>query len=136
MMPRYVLRTGKFGHYFHDKQSGEDMPLKLVLYKLNLPTTNNDSYDHPVLDLSFDCSDFNKILTIRGYLKELLYCLITEQEGFSGKRPFGNSGWTHGLEKAMVEAQLIDGEIDKDGFLKRSDSKQFVFKMVNAIRDM
>lgn len=49
--------------------------------------------------------DFNEILdieleendaeakTIREYLKALAYAVIYEVEGFSGKRPFGNSDW-------------------------------------------
>lgn len=34
--PRYELRTGKFGTYFHDTHyDGFDMPLDIVLAKLN-----------------------------------------------------------------------------------------------------
>lgn len=37
--PRYEIRTGKFGQYFHDTERGGregfDMPLALVLDKLN-----------------------------------------------------------------------------------------------------
>jgi hypothetical protein len=35
--------------------------------------------------------------TVRDYLKALLLKLWEEEEGFSGKRPFGNSGWKHEL---------------------------------------
>jgi len=35
--------------------------------------------------------------TIRDYLKVLLSTLWEEGESFSGKRPFGNSGWEYEL---------------------------------------
>lgn len=41
-------------------------------------------------------------LTVRDYLKALLRRLWLEQEGFSGKRPFGNSGWED--EDGWIEA--------------------------------
>jgi hypothetical protein len=59
--------------------------------------------------------------TIGDYLVELLSELWREEEGFSGKRPFGNSGWTLELVKALVVANLIDGEIDEDGYLDSYD---------------
>ncbi|MDF2695260.1 MAG: hypothetical protein K0S65_3643 [Labilithrix sp.] len=39
--------------------------------------------------------------TVGEYLAELLITLLTEEEGFSGKRPFGNSGWIADLEEAV-----------------------------------
>ena len=53
--------------------------------------------------------------TIRGYLKALLKELIEEEEGFSGKRPFGNSGWICDLETPLVKAGLVKGKIAKRG---------------------
>jgi hypothetical protein len=44
------------------------------------------------LELRFD-SDAGDNITIRDYLRILLETLWEEGEGFSGKRPFGNSGW-------------------------------------------
>jgi hypothetical protein len=46
-----------------------------------------------ILKIEFDCYDLNRMLTIKDYLKELLLRLWNECEGFSSKRPFGNSGW-------------------------------------------
>jgi hypothetical protein len=46
-----------------------------------------------ILDLKFKSEDLHKTITIRNYFKELLLTLWKEEEGFSGKRPFGNSGW-------------------------------------------
>lgn len=45
--------------------------------------------------------------TIRDYLKELLRTVLVEEEGFSGKRPFGNSGWIYDLREPIEEAGLF-----------------------------
>lgn len=42
-------------------------------------------------------------ITIGGYLQALLARLWTDGEGFSGKRPFGNSGWEDDLLEALSE---------------------------------
>lgn len=55
--------------------------------------------------------------TVRDYLLTLLETLWEEKDGFSGKRPFGNSGWEWDLYTALVTAGLLDGLIDEDGFL-------------------
>ena len=49
--------------------------------------------------------------TIKGYLKALLFTLWDEGEGFSGKRPFGNSGWENDLAFALVKGKFIKGTI-------------------------
>ncbi len=53
--------------------------------------------------------------TIKEYLKRLLAQLWIEQEGFSGKRPFGNSGWEFDLYKALIRAGAATGKLDGDG---------------------
>jgi hypothetical protein len=58
------------------------------------------------------------------YLRMILIALLEEGEGFSGKRPLGDSGWQWDVYKALVAAKLIDGEIDKDGDLMDFDAKQ------------
>jgi hypothetical protein len=50
--------------------------------------------------------------TIGEYLLRLLVKVWDEDEGFSGKRPFGNSGWTHDLYAALAEAGIIEAEKD------------------------
>lgn len=72
------------------------------------------------LDLRFD-SDAGDDLSIREYLCELLLVLWAEGEGFSGKRPFGNSGWEHDLYKPLIKAKLVPGELDEDGYLETVD---------------
>jgi hypothetical protein len=68
-------------------------------------------------------SDAGKNLTIRQYLHVLLQTLWTEQEGFSGKRPFGNSGWSYDLYKPLIQAGAIRGKLDEDGYIDRVDSE-------------
>lgn len=73
--------------------------------------------------------DINKVLavelfgtdigdvTVRQYLKCLLKELWSEEESFSGKRPFGNSGWKFEVYLGLVREGIIKGEIDEDGYL-------------------
>ena len=48
-------------------------------------------------------------ITFRKYLKLLLETLWKEGEGFSGKRPFGNSGWEHELYHGLIEIGSLEG---------------------------
>jgi len=45
------------------------------------------------------------------YLAALLCGVIVETEGFSGKRPFGNSGWYSDLKFALVKGKAVMGKI-------------------------
>ena len=54
-------------------------------------------------------------VTVVEYLKALLTELWQEEEGFSGKRPFGDSGWQFDVYKGFVAAKLIKGDIDTEG---------------------
>ena len=49
-----------------------------------------------------------KAKTVREYLKMLLERLWEEGEGFSGKRPFGNSGWEYDLYAALEEKGVTE----------------------------
>jgi len=62
-----------------------------------------------ILDLKIDSEDFPEDLTIRGYLILLLQTLFMEGEGFSGKRPFGNSCWESDLYWPLAKADVIEG---------------------------
>ena len=53
------------------------------------------------LDTRFK-SDIGDSETIRQYLYQLLRSVWRENEEFSGKRPFGNSGWQYDVYKALV----------------------------------
>lgn len=55
--------------------------------------------------------------TVRGYLTALLTAVWTEKEGFSGKRPFGNSSWECDLYVPLIKAGAVEGTFDEDGYL-------------------
>lgn len=57
------------------------------------------------------------------YLHSLLFTLWEEGEGFSGKRPFGNSGWEYDLYKPLIQGGFIEGELDEDGYVNDVDTK-------------
>lgn len=61
--------------------------------------------------------------TVRGYLVALLRTLWHEGEGFSGKRPFGNSSWEYDLYVPLIKAGLIRGKLDEDGYIDGVDDK-------------
>lgn len=74
--------------------------------------------------------------TIRDYLVALLERLWSEGEGFSGKRPFGNSSWEYDLYRALVTANLISGSIDEYGDLgdfSKQDADQLIFSAIKAL---
>ena len=45
-----------------------------------------------------------EVKTIKGYLLALAHKAWKEGEGFSGKRPFGNSGWCYEIYHALANA--------------------------------
>ena len=59
--------------------------------------------------------------TIGEYLKTLLLTLWVEEEGFSGKRPFGNSGWQYEIYTALISARVVDGKLDECGYVDEVD---------------
>jgi hypothetical protein len=65
-----------------------------------------------ILDLEFISIDLNMKISIKEYLKKLLKTLWKEGEGFSGKRPFGNSGWQFDIVYVLIMKNLIKGQID------------------------
>lgn len=73
--------------------------------------------------------------TIGEYLIELLRTLWAEGEGFSGKRPFGNSNWELELYHALVMHEIIKGEII-DGYLESADEKEGYKIIKEAIQSM
>lgn len=75
-----------------------------------------------VLDLSLGDNDADA-KTVRAYFQALLSTLWEEGEGFSGKRPFGNSGWDYDLYKPLVSAGIVPGKIGEDGDLLDFDAK-------------
>lgn len=90
---------------------------------------------HPVLDLPMQANDADAA-TVRDYMKALLLTLLAEGEGFSGKRPFGNSGWDWDMHIPLVKAGLVRGTIDDDGYIEEHDSEKADEMIVAAVRDL
>lgn len=89
-----------------------------------------------ILQIRFTSGDLDRSLTIKEYLKELLTELWREGEGFSGKRPFGNSGWEYDIYAALVRNKVIKGEFDDDEYLEDYDSKLADKKMLEVIASL
>lgn len=86
------------------------------------------------LEIRFD-SDAGKNITIRHYLFSLISVLWKEQECFSGKRPFGNSGWDYDLYVPLIKNGFLAGEIDEDGYIENIDDKaahEYVSRLIHA----
>lgn len=88
------------------------------------------------LNLRFEECDAGDNITVRDYLRRLLEELWCEKECFSGKRPFGNSGWDYDLYTILIVNGFIKGELDEDGYIKRIDSdadaNDFVLQLIRA----
>ena len=74
-----------------------------------------------ILNLKMGANDADAE-TVREYLVELLLHLWHEGEGFSGKRPFGNSGWDHELFCALITGKAMAGVLDEDGYIAPGQS--------------
>lgn len=59
--------------------------------------------------------------TVREYLGDLLHKVWEERDGFNGKRPYGESGWSHDLYLPLLTAGLIPGSLDEDGYIRNVD---------------
>jgi len=66
-----------------------------------------------LLDYKFYITALEEKSTLRNYFKTLLRTLWNESDGFSGKRPLGNSGWETQLAMDMIEADLLEGEYNE-----------------------
>jgi hypothetical protein len=75
-----------------------------------------------VLDTPMRPDNDSGATSIRGYLVALLAALWQEQEGFGGKRPFGNSGWSCELYEPLGRAGYIQCTFDEDGYLDHTDT--------------
>lgn len=62
--------------------------------------------------------------SIRHYLVELAKQCWIEEEGFGGKRPFGNSGWKWDVYFALAEGGFVNGVKDNEGNWEVVDRKK------------
>jgi hypothetical protein len=77
--------------------------------------------------------------TIGGYLVALLREVWNHGSDFSGKRPFGNSGWHYDLYTGLIEAGMIAGRFDSDGHIETCDGAagtRLINKAIDALADM
>jgi hypothetical protein len=91
--------------------------------------------DDEILALRFD-SDAGDGLSIREYFHMLLWTLWDEGEGFSAKRPFGNSGWEYDLYKPLLAAGAVPGSLDDDGYVQEIDTiaaNALVFRLIGHV---
>lgn len=75
-----------------------------------------------VLNLPMPDGNDANAATIRDYLIALVRQVWAEQDGFSGKRPFGNSGWDNDLYGPLIKTGLIGGVVDEDGYIEDVDA--------------
>ena len=62
------------------------------------------------LDTPFESQDIGDT-TPRKYMHCLLLTLLDEGEGFSGKRPWGNSGWEGEMALPLIKSGALKGSI-------------------------
>lgn len=95
--------------------------------------------DPGLLDFMWEFPDAGGRMPIREYLRELLIKLWNEGEGFSGKRPFGNSGWEYDLYVALIAAGAVEGDLDEEGCLisiekpAREKADAIVFQLITEM---
>ena len=88
-----------------------------------------------ILNLSMSENDAGAT-TIGGYLHRLLGAVWAEGEGFSGKRPFGNSGWEYELYRPLIAAGAVKGTVDEYGDITGFDEKsanRAIFDAIDAL---
>ena len=92
-----------------------------------------NAYD-PALDTAFVSHDIGET-TVREYLKTLLKAVLIDGECFSGKRPFGNSGWEYDIARPLISASVLKGELDEDGCAEfdRADWDALIPELVSAL---
>ncbi|WP_328344603.1 hypothetical protein [Micromonospora sp. NBC_00421] len=88
-----------------------------------------------VLDLPLPDNDADAA-TVRDYLIELLAMVWEEEQGFNGKRPFGNSGWQSDLHLPLIIAGMVPGRLDEDGYIEHIDQQAADRLIAAAIREL
>ena len=88
----------------------------------------------------FDNISLNREVSVGEFFREMMQKLWDEQEGFSGKRPFGNSCWEFPVIRALVIAGAIPGTVtyDEDGYVEderydRREAHKFVSGLITKM---
>ena len=89
-----------------------------------------------ILDYEFFCDSLAESITFRGYFEKLLQTLWFEGERFSGKRPFGDSGWEYDLYKPLVQLSVVSGTLDEDGYIEevnKAEADKLISKLISEV---
>ena len=89
-----------------------------------------------IANLEFFCEDLEQKISIEDYLKELLTLVWQEKECFSGKRPFGNSGWEYDIEEVLVKNKIVKGNFDGDGYIGDANTEEVDKIILQIIKQM
>lgn len=88
-----------------------------------------------LIDVPMGENDINA-KTVGEFLKTLLVTLWNEGEGFSGKRPFGNSDWQWQVHAALIKAGYEIGTLDEEGYIETLDWSKADKLVVDAISEV
>lgn len=89
-----------------------------------------------VLNIKFDSDPFGEI-SIKGYLLSLLKELWVKKDRFSGKRPFGDSGWEYELYECLAVNNVINADItEEDGAVHDYNKLEADVVILNCIEDL
>lgn len=97
--------------------------------------TNKILTSREILDLPMGDNDAHAS-TIRDYFVKIAQTVWAEGEGFSGKRPFGNSGWEYEPFMALAKAGLVDCKFDKDGYVYSLDTSAATILIRDALLEL
>jgi hypothetical protein len=101
-------------------------------------TTTPAAAPHLILDLPMGRNDADAA-TIREYLIALLARVWDQCDDFSGKRPFGMSGWCYEVYEPLVRAGVVAGTIvEEDGCteVEVDDHRQADRIIADAIQEL
>jgi len=78
-------------------------------------------------------------LTVREYFKKLMLILWEEGESFSGKRPFGDSGWECDIYNALAVEGVIEADIEDDNGeiyvenIDKAKADMLIYRAINHV---
>ena len=90
-----------------------------------------------LLNLTFYSDDLGETMTIKAFFIRLLSDFWQQKEGFSSKRPYGNSYWERDVLACLVENKAFPATFDEDGNIDEYDSEAFdAFVLKEIIQKM
>lgn len=79
-------------------------------------------------------TEYEGEMTVKEYLKLILTTFWKDKPEFSGKRPFGESNPESYIDKAFIQAKLVKGDLDEDGFVNHVDKEAVDAIVLEIIR--